>query len=195
MTVTKKKVRWLAVGGLASVAIITVAAAATAANDPADDQSAAAQVAPNSLTAVHADAEIGSLSDSTVRDLGSRGVIITPAAQDADTAKISPVEATKLVASTYGFVNDGGKVTHVQLSTVTNTQYGKELEKNLEKPSQVDPIIEDRLAWVVEFEGFRPFISGPLGAKHDSAEDAKIVAHLIGVVDPATGDVLFAQQF
>ena len=93
-----------------------------------------------------------------------------------DTAAVSQAKAVELALADAGPRADGSKPYSVQLTRLTDPNYGVDGEP---------PIINDRLVWLVRFTGTPQPVFGPAGR-----EEGVISYELNVVVDATTGSVL-----
>jgi len=132
------------------------------------------------------------VSQTALRDMAEHGVTIRPVEEPRPEVKVSADQAVLQAAGSFGFVNDG-TVVGVSLAHLTDELYGEQLEPDPTAPSRIEPRVSNALVWVVEFEGFTPFVSAPLDAKPSTAAAAN--GHMLVAVDPLTGDVVWGNQF
>jgi hypothetical protein len=133
------------------------------------------------------------LSADMLTKLDGDGIHVVPASEADRESVIAAKEfAAGLVSEQLAFVQDGTLLA-VDLVRMTNDNIGRELEKDLSKPSRIERKFVDRLVWAVEYEGFHPFISGPLGVDTSELREAK--AELVAFIDPKTRELLHATQY
>lgn len=104
---------------------------------------------------------------------------------DRDGSVISLERAADVARGGMGLGGDGEART-ATLAKVTLGQYGRELEPDPTKPSRIDPIIEDQLAWVVTFDDAPIPVLGPIGAELPAYTRQPLVVF----IDAATGEFL-----
>lgn len=113
-------------------------------------------------------------------------------------AKISKSDALKRAGVEFGFLNDAEGVS-AQLGMFTDGKYGRQLESDPAKPSRIDPLIKDRLVWLVEVKGFTMPVMGPLPRPGSTvkANDLTVTGGADGlfVIDASSGKFLSGDQY
>jgi hypothetical protein len=139
--------------------------------------------------------EIAALPGDVVRGLASQAVEVKSVATTATgVAEAKPSvdlsRAVQVGAAESGLAGSAVP-SSAMLGRVTLTQYGQELQPDPSKPSVIDPIIEDRLAWVITYDSVPIRLYSPYGWKGPDHVDQPLVTF----VDPTTGEFLAAISY
>lgn len=151
--------------------------------------------APETLSAGTPAPVVASIPRATLKGLAAHEVALDPVAETArEVEEVAPqagaAQAAGISRASFGLESQV-KAATATLAKVTLGQYGPELQPDLNKPSRVDPLISDRLAWVVTFEDVPVRAHGPPGYTGPRLVHQTVVAF----VDPATGEFLAALSF
>ncbi|RNL81248.1 hypothetical protein [Nocardioides marmorisolisilvae] len=81
------------------------------------------------------------------------------------------------------------------LARVSEPEYGRQAEADPAKPSRIEPVIQDRLAWVLVFDDVQVPVLGPLTPTQGQASKPDYyTAQFVVIVDALTGEVLTAES-
>lgn len=190
-TRTSRKLGIAIAGALVSVGAATVASSTESAHG--EGQPSTPVITSPAITGDPSD----HLSLETTNNLARyHGVSVEPVADAALTSDVAidARTASRVAASQFNFVNDGGALRSVSLARITTNQRGAEVAAPGRPSRTVKPDLKDRLSWVVVFDGFSMHLGGP--KRLDGSERPEVApnAELVVFVDPFTGRVLAASQ-
>lgn len=157
------------------------------------------------LSLVAADADGSSdkappaVSAQVINALASASTIVKPTSGAGFPIPISADKATLVAAAGLGRFGAGETPDQASLALVTEPLYGAELEPDPAKPSQISPVVKDRLSWVFVFNNVQvPVMGGPLiasdGTRPKPTGDTSAESMVV-VIDALTGEFLTAETF
>jgi len=182
---------------IAAVAVTAIATVAIASSVSGAESLAPAQSDSTDLPATHA-TPADKLSEKTLRSVASGGASVDILDKQKFDTRITPKEAITIGAGSFGFVN-GGKVAEIALVRMTDSTYGKQLETDTGKRSRIEPIIEDKMVWVVVYSGFTMPQLGQESHPDDDGSSTSVPGEkgsssMWFAIDPTSGAVLEGKQ-
>lgn len=182
----------VALGSVASAAVIGALIVAPHPWAQADDSSARQPVSAGASAPSSGPAEVAPVVPSAVVDaLQSAGVHIRPAPTSATPPVVPGLKAIDIARGVFMQRSDPTTLTTAALATVTVDGYGPELQSDPSKPSVIAPEISNKIVWVVS----SPAVTTPIFGKVGYAGPSTQTGRAFALVDPATGDFLYGMAY
>lgn len=191
----RMKTRTIAALALGGVAIgATAWGVSAAANTSTPNSSSAAVIyAPEGPVPAEAEAQLAAVGIDLETPAANRAADGKP---DVILPALTSRRATDLARVEFALPGDTTPVA-VSLTEMTTPGYGRELESDTKKPSRIDPMYVDQLAWAVTFENAPHPERGPLpqaGVERAGA-DTDTRGTMVVMIDAVSGEFLYAMSY